>query len=158
MRNGYRDLGKVGCPFYGKEDHGILTCSLPIDFVEGSSQSFGNLCLDEQSGPAFVSSLCDLFGVKELTKIQGKQCYALRCWNKWSTDIEGLEVEGKRFLITEFRRRFWPEDTKTPLDNAKESALREIEWAKRRIQEAQTELEHLSDDYVDWESHPVSTR
>jgi len=147
-----RESAKVQEVFYGKEDHGILTCSLMLGSEGNSMQGFGNLALDEETGPAFVSSICELFKVNKLGKIKGKSCFALRCWPDWNTSIEGIEVDGSRFLLTQFRRKFWPNDTKTVLKTKKESILKEIAWAKRRVTELEMEMAQVTNGYIDWET------
>ncbi len=44
--------GRVVNLFYGKEDHGILTCIVTCEGDWGG-QGFGTLALDERTGPAF---------------------------------------------------------------------------------------------------------
>ena len=39
-----KELGTISYVHQGPEDHGVLTCSIGIDF-KGSHQAFGNLCL-----------------------------------------------------------------------------------------------------------------
>lgn len=149
MDSRYRKAAKVAGSFYGKEDHGILTCSIYLDHEEGGCQAFGNLSLDEKIGPAFVSSICSLFGVKSLEELKGMSCYALYSFPYFNEMIEGIEVNGKLFLLTEFRKRFWP-DTNSVLEDRKESIKRDIAWATQRIADLEEKLLSIEGVYIEW--------
>lgn len=155
--------GVIAAVFYGKEDHGILTCSIRIDF-KGSTQSFGNLCLDEKLGPDFVRAVCENFGVKVpsaptqrelrecLNQLVGQRCYALRCFDDYNTPIEGLENQyGDAFLLTTWRRQYFP-DTESPFETRKAELRQRIESAKQQIARAKVTLAKLPSEYYDWET------
>lgn len=159
-----REPGVIAAVFYGKEDHGILTCSIRIDF-NGSTQSFGNLCLTEELGPDFVRAVCVSFGVKVPTglvllstlreclgRLIGERCYALRCFDDYNTPIEGLENQyGDAFLLTTWRRQHFP-DTKSPFETRKAELRQRIESAKQQIARAKVTLAKLPSEYYDWEA------
>ena len=152
-RNGNRELGKVANIFVGKEDHGIFTCSISIEFNGGGSQGFGGLCLNEDKlGKSFVKDLCETFGVKELDDLKDKECYALRCWDGFNDRIEGLESvnTGKRFIISNWRRKMGFKSL-SPLEEKRNSLKTDIEYAKQRIERCKQELKILEKNYTDWE-------
>jgi hypothetical protein len=116
-----KELGKVESVVFGREDHGILTCFVHLDFG-GSRQGFGGYVLDtfcerrdrrvgSAAGTDFVLRLLDLFGVDRLDQIKGRVCYALR--EKAYGQIVGLETTpfegGKRFLVEEWRAEWFPQ-------------------------------------------------
>jgi hypothetical protein len=152
-RHGNRELGKVGDIFIGKEDYGIFTCSISIEFKGGGVQGFGGLCLNKDKlGISFVDDLCKTFGVKELDDLKDKECYALRCWDGFNDRIEGLESvdTGKRFIISNWRRKMGFESL-SPLEERRKSLNTDIEFAKQKIERCKKELKNLEKNYTDWE-------
>jgi hypothetical protein len=143
-----REKGKIAKTFLGKEDHGILTCTIGIDLKGGCYQSFGNLCLqDKKLADDFVTDLCATFSVKRLADLQGKSCVALYCFDGLNEPIEALEApNGKRFVITDWRRKHFP-DTLDRLADRKVSIEREIAFLKRRIREEQAKLKCVDAEY-----------
>lgn len=146
-----RERGTIDSVFLGEEDHGILTCSIGVKF-SGTHQGFGNLCLgNAKYADDFVACLCRTFGVATLDGLKGKACYALRCFDSLSTQIEGLEAEtGARFMLTSWRRRHWPE-TKSPLEEARASLESTLDHLRRRLAETSRDLNSVSSRYFDWE-------
>jgi hypothetical protein len=141
--------GTIRKVFFGKEDHGILTCSIDIDFGV-SHQSFGNLGLGHL-GKDFVRGLCDVFGVAKLDKLVGKKCYALRCSTEWNTPIEGLETEsGRRFLLTEWRKKHFPE-TKSALEDERNRLKHNLESVQVRENRIREQLRTLDARHKTWE-------
>jgi hypothetical protein len=107
----YREDGKIVSIFAGKEDHGILTVGLGVEFRTGH-QGFGGLAFDNDGikKKAFLADLCAVFGVSDHEQLVGRPCVALRCFDTWNSPIEGLEsTSGKRFVLTDWRRKHWPE-------------------------------------------------
>jgi hypothetical protein len=145
-----REKGKITNTFLGKEDHGILTCSIGVDFG-GSYQSFGSLCLDEKKlADDFVADLCAAFDVKHLEDLKGKACVAHYCFDGLNEPIEALEApSGKRFVITNWRRKHFL-NTPDRLTSRKASIEREIVFLKRRIREEEAKLKCADAAY-----HPV---
>jgi hypothetical protein len=87
--NDTREKGKIIDVFRGKEDHGILTINIGVEFEGGSHQGFGNLCLDsEEMADDLVADLCAVFNVKKLKDLVGKKCYALRCSITWTQTLK----------------------------------------------------------------------
>ena len=151
-RDGTHEEAVVDKVFYGKEDHGILTCCLYLRLgTGGSGQGFGNLVLDpETSGPDFKRSLSEFFG-KPFDAIVGSKCFALRCWGHFQDHIVGLELpSGKRFTLYAWRKKHWP-DTQTPLEERRKGSRNEIAWLERRLREERERLENIAEGYVDWE-------
>lgn len=123
----------------------------------GWGQGFGGLIFDQCHLEAWKSDLCKLFGVDAIDKIVGRQCFVLRNWPSWGSDIEGLEVDGKRFTITDFRRRHWPKEAKTQLENKAARLRQNIDFQARRIQEDVERLETLHKNYIEWSSDTSGT-
>lgn len=116
----------------------------------GWGQGFGGLLLDPHHLADWKASLAVLFGVKTYDEIVGRHCFVLRCWPAYGADIEGLEVDGRRFTITDFRRKHWPEKARDQLTNKTEAIRRDIDYHARRIREQVAALERASDGYVEW--------
>ena len=149
MCDNKRQLGKIVDVWSGKEDHGILTCSIGIDFC-GGHQGFGNLCLDEQTLPDFIESVCKVFGVKNLKDLVGKECYVLKCFSHCNEPIEGLEtLDDKRFTLSSWQKKNFP-NSKSPYEKRICSINSRIASDIRRIYAAYEELNNLKSEYTDW--------
>ena len=114
MSESNRELGKVqGVRLY-REDRGVLTLSVQIEFRSGT-QAFGGIQLDRwddkksrrvgtSAGTDLICRLLDLFNVATLDKIQGRYVYGLREASGGS--IVGLELPepdgGGKFLLSEW--------------------------------------------------------
>lgn len=117
----------------------------------GWGQGFGQLVLDEKSLAAWKAELCALFRVDKIEDVVGRQCFVLRSWPSWGERIEGLEVDGRRFTITGFCRKHWPDKTKSRLE-CREIELRDdIDRHAMRIRECVQRLVNVRDGYVDWD-------
>lgn len=157
MDSGKRQLGKIGYVKSGEEDHGVITCSVGIDF-SGSHQGFGNLCLDSQLVVSFEKELCDVFAVDNTEKLIGQECYALRCFGHWNDTIEGLESvkTGKRFTLTSWKRKYITDTWITnPLSNRINSLNARIVQAQRRIEEDKLELARCELAYTNWDKDEI---
>jgi hypothetical protein len=98
----------------------------------------------------FTKDLCSVFGVKKLTDLVGKKCYALRCFDELHTPIEALEApSGARFVLTTWRKKHFPE-TKDPLAGKRESIEGNISFLQRRVAEEKTRLAELDKNYHEW--------
>ena len=150
-RDPRRERGRLGKPFVGKEDHGIMTVQIPVSF-RGSGQGFGGLCLDDGLDKPFVRDLCEAFGVRDVLRLEGAECYALRCWGFWNDRIEGLEsvATGRRFTLTGFCRRHIGKAVLSPIELRAKSILSEIAWAERRAAEELEKLAKVRVGYIDW--------
>ena len=150
--NDTREKGKIIDVFRGNEDHGILTINIGVAFEGGSHQGFGNICLDdEEMADDFVADLCTVFDVKKLKELVGKKCYALRCFDDFDANIEGLEsVSGARFTIWDWRKKHFPKEAKSPLELRTRSLQQRIASAKRQIREAESDLADLKSHYHEW--------
>lgn len=145
-----REHASVSKLTYEIEDHGILTSFLHME-IKGGSQGFGGLALDERTGEIWKAQLAELFSVRTFEEIEGRSCYVLRCWDTWNTPIEGLEVDGKRFTITKFRRYCWPElNILDPLEMREKELRSSIRHIAKRIERDMDDLEEVRRDYVDW--------
>lgn len=151
-----REFGKIDDFFYGKEDHGILTCFIRIDF-NGSIQGFGGIILDDKTGPDFVAAVCEAFDVRDSELLKGRECYALRCFKRNNASIEGLECArtGRRFIIQEWRQKHWPE-TRSVFDEERQRIQTRIDSANRQLRQAKIDLETLEADYTQWTSKSTS--
>jgi hypothetical protein len=144
--------GEVTYVNVGPEDYGIPTVQLGIQTTQ-FHQGFGGLALNETTLPLFVRGLCELFAVDDIEQIKGRKCVALWSFGEWNEPIEGLEVDGRRFTITGFRRRAHPELDTDKLAAKKRELRRAVEHHKRMLSEAKARLDRFSaDGYVDWES------
>ena len=155
-----RQPGVIAATHYGVEDHGILTCSIQIEFDDHGSQGFGNLCLNPTIGPDFVKSVCETFSLsfsddlqKSLKQMVGLRCFGLYCFGKHNESIEGLEdmVTGRRFLLTQWRRKHFPKKTPSPLEAARNELKSQIVNAWAVVKRAEAELKDLDNKYYDWE-------
>jgi hypothetical protein len=147
---GFREPGVIKDTFYGKEDHGITTVCVTIDLDAGSTQGFGNLCLDKKLAEDYIEHLCAAFGVSKLRDLKGKHCYALRCFTGWNSDIEGIEApSGKRFIHTTWRRKHYP-NIMTPLEEKCQELESNIMYATRTIKDCHERLKTLARDYKEW--------
>ena len=136
------EQGKIASAIYGKEDHGILTCIVHIDF-EGSTQGFGCLALDDKTGPDFVRSLCEVFGVDRLTDLRGKQCRVFRFFGGWNAQIDAIESEsGAVFDLWTWRRKFDP-SVKSPIEERREVLERQLAGLRRQVEETERAIEDL---------------
>ena len=154
-----RQPGVIAATHYGVEDHGILTCSIQIEFV-GYSQGFGNLCLNPTIGSDFVKNMCETFNLpfsddlqKSLKQMVGLRCFGLYCFGKHNESIEGLEdmVTGRRFLLTQWRRKHFPKKTPSPLEAARNELKSQIVNAWAVVKRGEAELKDLDNKYYDWE-------
>lgn len=150
MNNNYRQEGIISKVFFGKEDHGILTCMVYLDFA-GSSQGFGCLAFsDPNKGVHFVNSLCSIFDINEVGPdvnwvLRDRRCIALRCFGNFSDPIEGLEnpENGKKFTITEWCRIF-DKDAPDPLQRQQQEIRNKISYLERRLREEKIELSEIA--------------
>lgn len=117
---------------------------------KGCGQGFTDLILDEKvTGPDFAAQICSMFGASKLEDIVGRQCFVLRPWGN-GCNVEGIEVDGKRFTITDFRRKHWPEKAATRLEERQADLRRSINRAAADIQRWTSELSTCAWGYVEW--------
>jgi len=117
----------------------------------GGVQSL-SICIndDTPADRAFREELAAFFGVRWIHDAVGRRCFALRCFDINHEPIEGFEVDGKRWLLTDFRRRFWPDGAVTRLDQRAQACRDEIRFFRRRIAEEEAILAKLGTMFVDW--------
>lgn len=146
-----KELGTITDIFVGKEDHGIPTVSVTIEFG-GCTQGFGNLCLPKETQETYLEMLCDIFGVSDYNykKLIGKKCYALRCFDSWNESIEGVEsLDGARFTHTDFRHKL--HNTKETVLAARKTYLQDdISRLSELVNRKKKELKTLDHSYVAW--------
>lgn len=138
------------------DDERGLTTWLGMKGVPGQGwgQGFGQLIMTPEHMADWKASVAALFGVATYEECVGRQCFVLRCWPSWGADIEGLEVDGKRFTITDFRRKHWPDKAHDQLENKRAAIRRDIDFHARRIREETAHLGTVHEDYVDWSATP----
>lgn len=139
---------------YGEGHYGLSSDLYMIGPDGGWGQSFGGLCLNDEFGAVWKADLCALFGVDNFEAIKGRRCFVLRSWPTYGSTIEGVEVGGKRFTITGFRRKVVPERAPTPLEQKTEILRADIDRAARNIQDLNRRLASVVDGYVDWTVDP----
>lgn len=120
-----QELAKVTNVYFGKEDHGILTLNITLDYG-GACQGFGGYSLDEYdkqkekrvgtaAGMDFVLRVLDCFGVSNLDQIVGKTVYAIRDSSGYSAKIIGLRqppFDGKgEFLVSDWKAQWFERNT-----------------------------------------------
>lgn len=141
---------------YGPDDRGFLTCTLFCEWG-ACEQGFGNLILDEQTGPAFVRDLCAFFGVEAhlggeregLLSLRGRRVRAL--WFQSGGTMDGLELDGRRFMLWEWRRHMYPDAAVLdPRADRIASLRREIASRERQRAELRGELREAVDAAYDW--------
>lgn len=132
------------------DDERGLTTWIGMACQSGGHQGFGQIIHSPETLADWKSSIAALFGVATYEEIVGRQCFILRSWPEWDSDIEGIEVDGKRFTITDFGRKHWPARARTQLEKRRERLLHDIQHHARRIAEDTARLEHLGDEYVEW--------
>ena len=84
MKDSQREPGIITAVTSGKnDDHRFETSWLYISF-KGSSQGFGGIVLDEGLRYSYERMLCETFDVQLPDDLKGEECYALRCWGRYS--------------------------------------------------------------------------
>lgn len=147
----HKELARVTSVVSGLEpDHRFHTFALQLDFGS-SSQGFGHLVLSERLAQDFSQDVCTLFGVQYPQNIVNRQCLALRCFDSYNEAIEGIEVDGRRFTITRWRRKHEP-DVPTVLQAREQKLQDTIDRHQRCIRDAFMELHQLRTHYTDWET------
>jgi hypothetical protein len=150
-----RAPGKISNVKQGAEDHGIITCSVGIDFVEGGHQGFGLLALNDALVAHFVEDLCAVFDVKQPEDLVGQECFALRCFGHWNDTIEGLDSvkTGKRFTLTSWKRKRIPDvEHESPLKRQMTHLAASMSASMRRFAEDAAKLGTAEREYTDWEA------
>ncbi len=150
IQEGQREPGTLGAVWSGNEGHGILTCSIPVNF-KSSTQSFGGLCLTDDLLKSFTDRLCWTFSVSTVVQLEGLKCWALRPWGSWSDSIEGLEAQnGRRFVLTQWRKELDLHPVKTRLEEKIESLQSSIWQAREQIKKNQASLKTIKENYIEW--------
>ncbi len=150
IQEGQREPGTLGDVWAGKEDHGILTCNVQVN-LKSSSQGFGGLCLTDKLLDSFLDRLCWTFNVSLPPQLKGLKCWALRPWGSWNDTIEGLESQnGRRFVLTQWRRELELTPVATRLEEKTESLRRSIAQAREQIKRNQLALKSVKENYIEW--------
>lgn len=147
-----RELGTIRLARFGPEpDRGFNVCEIFIDFDGGGTQGFVFGLGAKKNTPKVRREICELFGVNTEESLKGKRCYALRCFDCYSGDIEGIEtMEGLRFTKTGWCRRMGFV-TDTALERNRKSTESHINALRRQIADQERKLRNLDESYVDWE-------
>lgn len=152
IKDKYRQAAKVSSVYNGREDHGIKTISVVIDYEEGGTQGFGNLFLnDDDLRKSFINDLCDTFDVDDLKDMVGKKCFALFSFGRWNETIEGLEHadSGNRFVLTTWRKKHF-KDIKNPLEAEQEALKDNIARYAENMERCKAKLKTLDKEYKAW--------
>ena len=146
----YRQRGKIRSATMDNER--CETVNLMIEFA-GSCQGFGGLALGGEHTRRYIDDLCRTFGVSNLDRLVGLECFALRCFSAWNEHIEGLEsIDGKRFVHSDWRRKYFPDRAPTPLDDRRKSLLSRADSLANQLKDNARQLAEIDADYVSWES------
>ncbi len=150
-----REAATVSYVRYGEHEHyGIHTLEMGFN-LEAGHQGLGGLSVDpETSGPAMVADICRLFHVSDLDEVKGRTCFVLRCWPTYNEPIEGIEVDGVRWTLTDFQRRHWPDREWDRLAKRTNEIRTEIARHGYEVQRLVGKLETASEGYVDWSRPP----
>lgn len=148
-----RQSGTIISAVTGHEG-GKPCCTVQIAF-KGSQQAFTGLELDGMV-KQFCKELCGCFGVEKLEELQGKRCYALRCWGHQGDLIEGLASidTNKVFTLTGWRRRqlkLRGAVCPSPLEVARQRIRWKFEGLARDLFDCFRDLSELRDGYKEWE-------
>lgn len=133
-----------------REDHGALVCTVLFKLGDGGSfQEWQSVVLSDDTAQLYVDELCRVFGVERLDSIVGKRCAVLRSFSEYNELIEGVEVKGRRFTTTMWRRR-WHPDLPGNLEQRRLDLQRNIASLQRSIAVCERRLELIDADFVDW--------
>ncbi|MHB8107921.1 MAG: hypothetical protein ACYDH4_10935 [Candidatus Cryosericum sp.] len=163
-----RQRAVVSSVFCGDEDGRWVTAWVHLDIHGSGMQGFGGVVLDERTSREFQRQIIEVFGftlrgeaehwpndfIASCWKaLPGRQCFILRCWG---TDerIDGIEVDGRRFLMSRFIREMWPERAVDEYEHKQQSLLRSIKYHTEQIEENTKRLFKLKSEYLDWEKEP----
>lgn len=122
--------------------------------------TFNSPTLPQEQFRAFLRVLCNIFDAQDVERLKGREVYALRCWNNWTADVEGLESAetGKRMTLTAFRREHVDPATPSPyrtrklrLAHHQETLENRLVSLKASLDELKLVREHLEDLYTHWE-------
>lgn len=152
-----RQPGTIESVSAGIEDHGVPTVWVHVSF-SGSGQGFGGVVLGkDENDPlfkSFVADLCATFGVEKLEDLKGRKCCALRCFDEWGAQIEGLESADTdaRFTLTAWRKKtLGANKSRTPLERELIDAHQKITQLERRIADEKRRIATIPYEYVSWE-------
>lgn len=153
----YRQPAIITDTFYGKEDHGIITVNIIINYTDGGcTQGFGNLNLgsgknNKKLSEQYISDICYTFGVSKLKDLLDKRCFALFNFGRYNETIEGLESfdTGLRFTHTGWRKKVLGK-VDSPFEAEKKRIEESIERAKAGIERDKQRLASLSKEYKSW--------
>ncbi len=151
--NSRRRAGKV-VSIQRDTDHN--TVHVMIEFDRFGTQGFGGLVLLEAEQDAFACEVADLFGVKRLYEIVGESCHGLWCSDEHNEHVEGLEVDGRRFTITAFRRKHFPDADSTALAKRQKSIEQHIANLKRQQAVEEARLATLEANWTEWADVPLN--
>jgi hypothetical protein len=138
----------------GPEDHGIITVVIRLESPTGGwGQGFGCLRMkDDAEAKRFLGEVCAIFDHSEPERLKGQECIALYCL-PWES-IEGIEApSGKRFTITGWRRRYYPEHTLSPTGRRRKALKENLQCHRRRVTEIEAQLDNL-EHLIDWDVEP----
>lgn len=143
----------VSATFMGADKLRERRCCVQVAF-KGGQQPFVCDTLDGLT-KQFEHDLCCCFDAKLLGDIQGKKCYALRCWGGPDDPIEGLgSVDtGRIFTLTGWRRKQLKARGVTcpsPLEVARQRIRWDFERLTLDLANCFRDLVEMQDGYKEW--------
>ena len=105
----------------------------------------------ESQARQFARDFCALFDAGDLESLRGRSCFVLRCFDRFSETIEGIESEsGRRITRTGWWRQHadptWPSE----IVRRQRSLDRDIARLEAQLSERRQERATLIDNYVEW--------
>jgi hypothetical protein len=143
-------------------DRDCWTCSIYCK-VSYFRQTFGDLYLDQKQANCFAEEVLSLFKIDEvkgdtiasrLLRLEGRSFIGLYCLGDPNEPMEGMEVNDRRFTITGFRRKHWPERATSAFQAQFALLERSIQHYERRLHEEREQLKTLKDRWTEWETDP----
>lgn len=149
-----REPARVTRATAGKHEHyGSLIGDLSFEGPDGGwGQGIGGMVLTPETVDAWRRELAETFRVATLEEIVGRSCFVLRSWPGYGHNIEGVEVDGRRWTLTGFVRRHFPDKAIDPLTNRRNKATARLSSLANDLERARREIETCADGYIDWEA------
>jgi len=134
---------------YKETDRGVSYGEVCFE-LEGGEQSLVVFVDGAEELDAFCLALRQVFGVAELSALDGVACHVLRSFPGLNEPIEGVEtLDGGRFTRTAFLRSIGHE-VPSPLQLRRKKLIEEMQYHAQKQQEAVDAFLALEDCYVSW--------
>lgn len=142
----YSTITSANCRY--SHDH----CCWTVD-IYAESKGGGQGCTvvfdSQEEALDYAFDVAQIFNCKHIDQIVGRQCWVLRPFGYHSDQIEGFEVDDRRFTRTGWQRKNNP-NAPSRLDRERKSLLSTMEWVQRRVAEAIRDLKSLEENYTEW--------